>query len=128
ALSGVDVRPARPVDRVCEDFEAHRLAYDPTGNWLAVAQAIAPLFPSRGIVQLVDARTSAKGPRLTYRAAPSLLDGKADGAQAVAFSPDGRWLVVGTRSGNLHRWDLDQKQPDPMTWPAHKKDVRQVGF
>ena len=128
ALSGVDVRPARPVDRVCEEFEAYRLEYDPTGRWLAVAQGIAPILSSAGIVQLVDAHTSAKGPRLRFKSVPSILDGKPDGVQALAFSPDGRWLVIGTRSGNLHRWDLREENPQPRSWPAHKKDVRKVQF
>jgi len=37
----------------------------------------------------------------------------------VAFSPDGKWLAVGTRSGRIHRWDLDRPGDRPAaTWHA----------
>ena len=57
-------------------------------------------------------------------------DGKAvqDGGRAVAFSPDGGWLVVGTRSGWLYRWDLRPKEPPRSGWAAHRGEVLQVVF
>jgi len=36
-----------------------------------------------------------------------------DGVRSLAASPDGRWVAAGMRSGNLHRWDLRQKNPEP---------------
>lgn len=36
---------------------------------------------------------------------------KADGMSAAAFTPDGRWLVVATRSGGIHVIDSDADPP-----------------
>src|SRR4030065_1757899 len=46
-----------------------------------------------------------------------------DGGRALAFSPDGRWLVVGTRSGWIYRWDLREDQPKPASWQAHQDEI-----
>ena len=40
---------------------------------------------------------------------------------SMALSPNGKgqWLVVGTRRGELFRWDLGQSQPTSTRWQVH---------
>jgi WD40 repeat protein len=51
-----------------------------------------------------------------------------DGTRALAVSPDGRWLVVGARSGLLHRWDLRRQPPELTSWHAHQDVIRRLAF
>lgn len=47
---------------------------------------------------------------------------------ALAFDPQGRWLIAGTRHGKLHAWDLQFPGAPQKSWDAHPGDVRQVLF
>src|SRR5262249_21335513 len=49
-----------------------------------------------------------------------------DMTTALAFTPDGNWLLAGTRSGWLHRWDLRQPSPTAVSWQAHKDVVTEL--
>src|SRR5262249_5452300 len=51
-----------------------------------------------------------------YGVAERLEPANLDTCTAVAFSPDGRWLIAGTRSGWLVRWDLEADDPRPRRW------------
>src|SRR5262249_23465552 len=51
-----------------------------------------------------------------------------DGVRGIAFSPDGRWLVVGTRSGQIHRWDLAREDASGMSWQAHGAELSSLQF
>src|SRR5205814_3259874 len=77
------------------------------------------------LVLLVDARTGAVAKRLSYAASLTITQ---DGMTSVAFSPDGRWLVAGTRSGKLHRWDLTKQEPEVLTGAGHKGAVSRLQF
>ena len=55
-----------------------------------------------------------------------LTHGRKD--SAPRYSPDGRWLVVGCRSGQVCRWDLSQEKPAAATWAGHRKEVTGVAF
>ena len=41
-----------------------------------------------------------------------------DGIRALAFDPQGGWLVAGTRTGRLCRWDLERLHEAPIIWQA----------
>src|SRR5262249_39188894 len=58
----------------------------------------------------------------------SLGAAKQDGIYSLAYSPDGRWLVAGTRYGHLHRWDLTQDPPKLVSWPGHQARVTSLLF
>ena len=73
-------------------------ALDPTGRFLAVAA-------SGGAVQLFDA------PALLPIGAPLLAH--SDGVQRLAFSPDGRSLILTSNAGEVVVWDVD-----PERWKA----------
>jgi WD40 repeat protein/predicted Ser/Thr protein kinase len=125
-LAGVDVRE---VGRAGEGFTAYALAFDPRGRWLAMGQAKAQAWAVCSVL-LADARTGRTVLSLPY--SPSLsfqLNSKVqDGTRSLTFSPDGRWLVVGTRSGQLHRWDLAAEPPRRDSWPGHEKEIRRLCF
>ena len=125
-LSGVDVRMSRPL---AEGFCASRLAYQPDGRLLALGRAKAAAFASCSI-RLVDPATGdlvreiAFPPSMTWQ----LSHGVQDGVRALAFSPDGRWLAAGMRSGMLHRWDLKRDPPEPISWEGHDSEVTCLCF
>jgi serine/threonine protein kinase/WD40 repeat protein len=110
-------------------FTACRIAAHPSQPLLAVAQFKAwPWMRCR--VALLET-PSGKVAREVYFVPTGVLRTKdrvaaQDGVSALAFSPDGRWLVAGTRAGSLVRWDLDHAEPAATIWPAHKGAVRHV--
>jgi WD40 repeat protein len=55
--------------------------------------------------------------------------GKHDGLKCIAISPDGKWLVVGTRYGKLARWDTTVEKPKPVIWSGHgDNQMRSLAF
>src|SRR5205814_1613097 len=46
---------------------------------------------------------------------------RADGCQAVAFSPGMRWLAAGARSGRVFVWDLTQRDEPPLLLRGHTR-------
>jgi WD40 repeat protein len=123
-VAGVDVRETAQAG---EGFSAGHLAQDPRGRWLALGELKSWTACA---VLLVDPRTGQTLRRLSF---PPSLDfqlarGLQDGTTALAFSPDGRWLVAGCRSGLLHCWDLDRECARPESWAGHRDDVRHLAF
>src|SRR5262249_11804635 len=117
-LAGTDLRPrAVPAG----DFVANAVAFSPDGKYLAAAEHGGSSAWPRAAVLVIDLARGGGCRRLTFPAA-RLRDNKRplpDGARAVAFGPDGKWLVVGTRGGWVHRWDLDRPEEGPSTsWRA----------
>src|SRR5262249_54027769 len=43
-----------------------------------------------------------------------------NGIRSLAYSPDGKWLIAGTRMGQLCRWDTSAAKPAPVLWQAHE--------
>src|SRR4051794_8814815 len=54
---------------------------------------------------------------------PSPLITRETGVRALAFSPDGRWLVAGTRDGQIHAWDTSLRSPERSSRQAHRDRV-----
>jgi WD40 repeat protein len=127
ALGTIDVRPLAVVGA---GFDADCVAFHPDGRRLALGQAKAGagLFCA---VQLVDLERPATHLALPFRPLPIWRGTRelvADGVRTLAFSPDGRWLVAGTRSGMLHRWDLTRDPPALACWPGHQEEVNWLVF
>ncbi|MCE9567355.1 MAG: protein kinase [Planctomycetes bacterium] len=118
----------REVTSAAHGMPAGAIAYRPDGKLLAIAEAKSWVACR---VQLVDPATGSTVRTLTYGAIPVLAQGGGlaqDGGRAMSFSPDGRWLVLGCRSGQLRRWDLSQDPPLEAGWNAHKKPITGVAF
>ena len=115
ALSGIDPGPPRVL---LPGFQAYAPAFRPDG----AAVALGGWLPDAGTcrVEVADPATGARLRTLTYPTDPR-WEGRygkpnIDGRRSLAFSPDGRWLVVGTRRGWLVRWDLAAEPPRPVRW------------
>jgi WD40 repeat protein len=118
ALAGIDLGTPRVV---APNFKAYALAFSPNGRALALGSWFAVPERSREcLVKVIDPATGHELRQLTYPADPGweLRYGKfhIDGCRSIAYSPDGRWLVVGTRSGWLVRWDLHKDNPQSIRW------------
>jgi eukaryotic-like serine/threonine-protein kinase len=141
ALGGVDLGLPKVV---AEGFDAYNPAFSPDGKTLALGSWRAD-DAGKCSVRLLDAVTGAVRETLSYPTDPEWekrystvkqTDRKnIDGCRSLTFSPDGRWLVLGTRSGWLWRWDLRGKSRGGVRWrhAAALEDplqvnVRQVAF
>jgi WD40 repeat protein len=119
ALGGIDLRLRRVLK---EGFTADCAVFRPDGRRLALGQ-----FKARAgllcAVLLVDPAGKEQDVTLPFTPLPVWDPGHGlvqDGVRSLAFSPDGRWLVAGARSGMLHRWDLSRQPPVRVSWTGHK--------
>lgn len=125
ALTAVDLKPVRTL---AEGFSAYYPAYSPDGSTLALAGweelPAGPNDVRRGVVQLYDPSDGRLKKELTFplQLKWTWLQRKPDGCRTVAFSPDGRWLVAGSRGGQLARWDLTDPESKPIVWAGHVND------
>lgn len=118
ALSGIDLGPPRTL---ASDFRTYALTFSPDGHSLALGSWFAmPEQSHIGVVRVIDASTGRQLRELTF-----LLDGgwelrygklHIDGCRSIAYSRDGRWLAVGTRSGWVVSWDLRERNPKGIRW------------
>jgi WD40 repeat protein len=125
-LAGVDLREKAVL---AQSFTAYCLAFSPDGKYVAAGQDIATAFVYAP-VRIIEVATGKTCFTLTYQTQPVRLpDGLApDGAICVAFSPDGKRLAVGTRSGQVHSWDLNDAKPKPVSWSTGKQRVHELLF
>jgi eukaryotic-like serine/threonine-protein kinase len=126
ALAGVSVRPVRAV---APGFTAFHAAFTPDGGLLALAQNVGRGPPGMKVL-LVDPASGKTVRELAYPSFPlwQVRSGRAEASKSLAISPDGRWLVVGTRSGHLHCWDLRTASLRVATWRGHDKEVFRLAF
>ncbi|HYH64409.1 MAG TPA: protein kinase [Urbifossiella sp.] len=118
ALAAPDLRPVRVVEA---GFAAYCASHSPDGAALAVGGWRAG-SDGLGQVLVVD---QAGGRRVLAFPLATGWDpeqDRSDGCRSVEYSPDGRWLLAGTRSGRLVRWDLRDTAAMPVVWAAHADD------
>lgn len=51
-----------------------------------------------------------------------------EGVSSLTWSPDGKYLVVGTRMGRILVWDTSSENAAPISWQAHQKDTELLAF
>jgi WD40 repeat protein len=92
---------------------SHSIAFSPDARWIAAKD------DENGVISLWDLRNLA-GPPV------DLFDHAEAAPDTVNFSPDGRWLVSGTWSGDVNIWDVSNDSPatTPRYQCAHDKPVR----
>jgi eukaryotic-like serine/threonine-protein kinase len=125
-LTGVDVRPKAILMR---DFIAGAVAFDPAGEWLAVAQHRVAQVGETGQVRLLHLPSKTTR-ELRFPIFPRERGDRTEpgGGSALAFSPDGRWLALGTRSGWIHRWNRNDLAAPPVRWKAHHELITRLVF
>jgi serine/threonine protein kinase/WD40 repeat protein len=122
AATGVlaaDLFPVEPAEPV---VTGSALATDPKTGWVAVGEFKAR---SECRVHLIEPATGRTVRRFVYQV--QFLSAGQDGTRALAFSPDGTRLFVGTRGSQVIRFDLDKAGDKPATvWPASASAVEQL--
>ncbi|HXY35924.1 MAG TPA: WD40 repeat domain-containing serine/threonine protein kinase, partial [Planctomycetaceae bacterium] len=124
----------RPVARIGEDIvDVGSLAFSPDGTKLAIGESLGHLtcriqiwsVPQHAKVlecQIATLKTSIK----------NLAQGRwvtnLDTIPALAWSPDGRWIVAGTRWGKLFHFDLRQSHPEAVGWDANQGEIGRLDF
>jgi serine/threonine protein kinase/WD40 repeat protein len=120
-LSGLDLR------RECTHTQcslAGAMAFHPDCKRLAVAhlKAAGWIF---GAVQLIDLEDASR--TQTFSVFPdanwTAANGVQDGVRSLAISAEGRWLLAGTRSGWVYRWDLNCPAARARTWRADESAI-----
>lgn len=116
----------RPVGVLAEGIDPATLAFRNDGRFLAVAQRRSAAICS---VQVYDMQTRRLAVTCAFATLVSSFERLAagdtryqDGVSSLVFSPDGKWLVAGTRQGRLCRWDLTAARPEPLVW--QNKDAK----
>jgi eukaryotic-like serine/threonine-protein kinase len=127
ALGAVDLKEAAVLAR---GFNPFCLALSPGGKRLAVGQYKAAGGFCSVLLFDVSSRQLLRELQYPEAAFDLLALGQIarTGVRSLAFSPDGRWLVAGTRSGGLCVWDTRRPGPTPVTRPAHRGPVRGLAF
>ena len=116
AAVDVDLQHARTIEARCRPYD---VAFDPTGRLLAIGGHETD--SAEATVQIVDWEQG-----LDVRTFPIPIDNdwklrsdRPEGCWSILFSPDGRHLVVGTRSGWLMAWDLNLAGQEPIARWRH---------
>jgi serine/threonine protein kinase/WD40 repeat protein len=100
ALGAIDLRR---IDQVADGQQAGALAFAPDGRLAAAPQFSQPFLGVK-FVAVVD-RAGKVERKLPFAGTFGRMG--VDATTALAFSPNGRWLFLGLRSGTVFRWDLE---------------------
>lgn len=124
-LSAPDLRL---IQEIKGDLEPYEVQYSPDGKLLALGGWSTQ--GGLGRVRLVSAQDGSLIRELTFPAdlETSQKRGRVDGCRTLAFSPDGRWLVAGSRFGGLHRWDLGCREVMAISWRTLGTNHADIAF
>ncbi|WP_439625099.1 protein kinase domain-containing protein [Gemmata sp.] len=120
SLTALDAREVAQWKLPERTEDGHFLAAHPTLPLVAATQFAFPGW-TEGFPQLsVWLLDSATGQLVHTLRAPVDLGNTSPGGSkespaGLAFSPDGRWLVMSSRAGRLHRWAVSGPAPGPVT-------------
>lgn len=114
----------RRVANVADGLLPGAIAFDCNGR-MAIAPHLSQPMVGVRFIALIDPTTKTER-RLPF---PGTLTLKwSDVTTALTFSPDGRWLFLGLRSGTVIRWDLSAADPTRTGWDAHSGQVAGIVF
>lgn len=115
----------REIDLLAEGLQPAALAFSADGRFAAVAEFKNAIYCT---ILVYDTSTRNEVRRLTFQtvstSAANVFSGQPgyyEAIRSVEFSPDGRWLVAGTRLGRICRWDLAAADAPSEIWQAHPK-------
>jgi WD40 repeat protein len=125
-LAGVDLRATKPL---LEDFTASTLAFSPDGQTLAVAQH-RQYLPGKPAILLFDWPSRTIRQRLPFprKYEPEIDQDRNEGIRSLAFSPDGKHLAAGTRSGQIAICDLSPPGTWRKPWPSVEKEINWLAY
>jgi WD40 repeat protein/tRNA A-37 threonylcarbamoyl transferase component Bud32 len=124
----------RQVGVLAEGLDVRALAFRKDGKLLALGERKDALSCSIQLYDMATRKRTATYSLSTFGSSLDRLwkgDGKyQEGFSSLAFSPDGNWLVAGTRQGKLCRWDTTAEQPQAVVWQGHgeKEGVGWLAF
>ncbi len=125
ALSALDLAPA---GRLADGFPTYAVAFSPDGQWLAIAGSTSVTQKCRVRLYEADGPGWRERPELVVPVQSGALAfhwmGRGTGLRSIRFSPDGCWLVAGTRDGRIARWSTDDWTREPLIWSAHASDTK----
>ncbi len=110
-LSSVDIGHKQTI---ATEFTAGCAAWHPENAIVAIGEArVTPLLQNLNVLFIdVNTRTVIRRLRFSPKMIFRELGVVPDGVRAVAFSPDGRWFVAGTRGGTVLIWDLENRDSE----------------
>lgn len=121
-LASVDIREQATL---WKGTEPGRIAFSPTADLLAVSHLKHWTTNGIRIFHVPSGRLHlelAYGSSLPWSFAQQVQDG----TTALAFSPDGKFVAAGSRSGWVHLWELMGDKPKLTSWQAHTGEECEV--
>ena len=122
----------RPITTLSSDIICSDVAVSPDGRWLAISELKRQDAMRLRIYDTATWELHRKIDVPVFRETLSrLFQGVTrfqEGIRLIAFSPNSRWLVAGTRHGHLIAVDLDNAEAPPVKWQGHPSDVMQLEF
>lgn len=122
ALAAFDARKQR---ELLPGFDAYTLEFSPTGDVLAVG-ANADVAGTVSLV-LIDTSDWSVSRTLIFPGFAEWLKHSPDGIRSLLFSPDGKELYVGCRSGWIRTFDLELGK-EVRSFRAHQNYVNRMKF
>ncbi len=126
-------RDARLIGTVAEGIDASAVAFSPDGKRLAVAQRKSMVLASLAVYDVSTLKAAASYAYSNLgQSLGNLLQARKnfhDIATTLAWSPDGRWLALGMKSGRVLAWDTTTESSGPASeWQAHEHEIKQLEF
>jgi serine/threonine protein kinase/WD40 repeat protein len=124
---------SRRVGTIPLDMDVSSLAFSPDGKKLAIGQRKHALNVSLLIHDAASLKQLSAFQIPTLRTSAGnifqLKSNYQDGIKVLAWSPDGKWLAAGMRSGRIVVWDVLSSSTEPTTiLSAHTDHIRQLQF
>jgi eukaryotic-like serine/threonine-protein kinase len=127
-LATLDARPGAELNH---RLNTGSIVFSPDSRWLAVAEFKAQGWVL-GRVYLIDVATGEVRHRWSYDGGNVMKrifqENSQEGFPDLDFSPDGRWLGLGLRSGRVFLWDVGEPARNPIRWSAHSANLTRLKF
>ena len=122
-LSGSWATDFRRLTLLHDEIDVAALSFSADGQYLAIGQRKHNLAASIFVYSTANWELAHKfsvsaadgGLAGLGQAAARLVRGERhqEGVLSLTFSPDGKWLMAGTRLGRIHAWQMDTSSPAP---------------